>query len=235
MGPGITAPRTQIPHRTIFLQRGEKYLAQGRSIAGQASRDPGSPDPGVLRNGLLMGKITTVVNGLGVVGYFAPSVYGVTTNAEAAGSVAVEMSAAVAAEIVRRRGGTGTFKIAGPPTANGASVVETVTYSAINTSTGVATVTAIANAFVAGSLIMPTDGSEDMLTFIDDLSYGGVQVVDETNNSVVSLPFPRVPIEGVVHSANILPVWPSDLGVQQYIMSKLNGTGGNQYTFDHRM
>ena len=46
-----------------------------------------------------------------------------------------------AAELVRRIGATGTFKLTGPPTAGGAVVTQTVTFSAVNTSTGAITIT----------------------------------------------------------------------------------------------
>src|SRR5262245_53159828 len=96
--PGIAAARTA-SHRAVFLHRSETFLPQGRIIAGDASRDPGNtPDLGVLRAGLLMGKISTVINGLGAVGKYAPSVIGVTSNAEAAASTLIEANAATLAE-----------------------------------------------------------------------------------------------------------------------------------------
>src|SRR5262245_28189078 len=113
MAPGVGTARTA-SHRALFLQRSETFLAGGRIISGQCSRDPGNADIGCLRIGLLMGKISTVVNSLGTVGMYAPSVYGVTTNAEAIGSTAIEASAAVVTELVRRRGSSGTFKLTGP-------------------------------------------------------------------------------------------------------------------------
>jgi hypothetical protein len=134
--PGISAARTAT-HRSLFLQRSETFLAQGRTIDGTKSRDPGNTgDIDVLRAGMLMGMITSG-------GKWAPSILGVTTNAEAATSTTIETSAATALELSRRVGTTGTFKLTGPPAAAGTVRTLTATYSAVNTSTGAITVTAL--------------------------------------------------------------------------------------------
>src|SRR5579872_45580 len=105
--PGVGVPRTA-SYRTIFLQRSESFLAQGRLISGACSRDPGNSDVSTLRAGLLMGKIASVVNSLGVVGAYAPSILGVTTNAQSVGDTSIVASAAVVTELVRRCGASGT-------------------------------------------------------------------------------------------------------------------------------
>lgn len=222
--PGVRAAKTAT-HRLAF--RGgylQDVLPQGKIIDGSKSRDPGNTgDVHVLRAGLLMGKITSG-------GKYAPSVLGVTTNAEAVGSTSIEVSAAVAVELVRRVGATGTFKLLGPSSANGVIGVETVTYSAVNTTTGAVTVTAIAGHYVAGSLVLPTDGSEEPLTLIPDGS--GLRVTDLDGTSL-DVPFPEMPISGVVESANILPAWPSDTSLQAWIVSRLSQAAGGKFTFAH--
>lgn len=233
-GPvGVAAARTA-SHRALFLQRSETFLAQGKFIAGACSRDPGNTgDVNVLRIGLLMGKISTVVNSLGAVDQYAPSVLGVTTNAEAVGSVAIETSAAVVTELVRRCGASGTFKLTGPPTANGVVVTETVTYS--SAATTIIVVTAISNAFVAGSFIQPTDGSETTLAFVPDTEGYGILTTDIDGASVTSVDFPKLPVSGIVDSSQLLPAWPSDTSLQAWIVARLNDGAGGQYVFDHRM
>jgi hypothetical protein len=119
-------------------------LPVGRYIAGDASRDPGnSPQTGRLRAGTLMGKIASVVNSLGTVGWYAPSVIDVTAGALTGTGTSITLSAAGAAELNRRCGASGTFTLTGPPAANGVARSITVTYSAINLTTGVVTVTAV--------------------------------------------------------------------------------------------
>lgn len=227
--PGIRAPKTA-QHRMVT--RGGWYpeiLPQGKTIAGACSRDPGnSPDITRLRAGLLMGKIGSVVNSLGTVGYYAPSVFGVTTNPEAVGSTSIEASAAVVTEILRRCGATGTFKMTGPGTAGGPIVTETVTYSAASATAF--TVTAIANNFIAGSFIQPTDGSEDILSFLPS---GFPIMATDFDGTSQNVEMPEVPIECVIDSTQLLPVWPSDASLQEWIVSRLNRASGGKFTFSH--
>lgn len=226
---GMRAAKTVL-HRMIT--RGgwiPDILPQGRVIAGACSRDPGNTtDVTRLRAGLLMGKITTVVNSLGTVGYYAPSVLGVTTNAEAVGSTSIQASAAVVTELVRRAGSTGTFTLIGPGSAGGVVVSETVTYSAAS-STNI-TVTAISNPFIAGSFISPTDGSQDPLTFLP--SGTPIQATDFNGDSL-DVQFAELPIGCVVDSAMLLPAWPSDASLQEWIASRLTRASGGKFTFSH--
>lgn len=222
MNPGIASARTA-RHRALFLQRSETFLAAGQLIDGAKSRDPSNTESIVnLQIGLMMGKVTSG-------GLYAPSVLGVTTNAEAVGSTAIEATAAVVTEIGRRIGATGTFKLTGPPTANGIVETETVTYSGLSGTT--ITCTALTRAFVAGSFIQPTDGSETPRTFIPDIEAYGIPVVDRDGNSLSVVDFPKVPISGVVDCSMILPVWPSDTSLRQWIKSRMNDIGGGQFVF----
>lgn len=228
--PGVGVPRTS-SYRTIFLQRSESFLAQGRYISGECSRDPGnSPDVTSLRAGLLLGRISTVVNSLGVVGAYAPSIMGLTTNAEAIGSTAIEASAAVVTELVRRCGASGTFKLTGPATAGGAVQTETVTYSAASGTS--ITVTGISNAYIAGSFIQPTDGSDTPLTFIPDCDGYGIYVLDANLASLSVVDFPRMPVSGIVDASQLLPVFPSDASLRSWLFARLNDVFGGQFVFD---
>lgn len=224
---GMRAGKTVL-HRVVT--RGgtiPDILPEGRIIAGACSRDPSNTvDVTRLQAGLLMGKITTVVNSLGTTTYYAPSVYGVTTNAEAAGSTSIQATAAVVAEIVRRRGATGTFKIMGPGSAGGTLQTETVTYSAGATTN--LTVTAIVNNYIAGSFLLPTDGSEDPLTFIPN--GWPIQSVDY-DGANLDVEFGEVPIGCTIDGTQLLPVWPTDASLQQWIISRLDRQGGGKYVF----
>lgn len=204
-------------------------LPRGRIIAGGCSRDPGNTtDVTRLRAGLIMGKIGTVVNSLGTVGFFAPSILGVTTNAEAVGATTIEASAAVVTELVRRCGSSGTFNLIGPGSSGGVVVQELVTYSAAS-STNI-TVTAIANNFIAGSFICPTDGSQEPLAFIPD-GYP-VKVTNDAGTSQ-DIEWPTVPVSMVVDSSQLLPAWPSDTSLQAWLVSQLNRAAGGKFVFDH--
>ena len=104
-----------------------------------------------------------------------------------------------------------------------------MTYSAVNVTTGVITVTAIANPFVSGSFVQPTDGSETPLTFIPD-GYG-LKCTDNDSLSI-DIPFPEVPIGGMIESSQLIN-WPSDTSLRAWIMSRLNDIAGGTFRFDH--
>jgi len=219
--PGVRSGITS-SHRNVLRQGEYSFLAQGKIIDGSLSRDPGNTgDVDCLRAGLLMGKITSG-------GKYAPSMFGVTTNAEAVGSTSIEAAAGVITELVRRVGSTGTFKLVGPPTANGSVASETVTYSAASGTT--ITVTAIVNAYVAGSFIMATDGSETPITFIPD-GYP-LKVTDSSGSSVSSVEFPQVPVGGILDASQLIN-WPSDTSLQSWIINRLNDAAGGKFVFDH--
>lgn len=111
--------------------------AGGGTIEGTKARDAGNTDTiRLLRVGKLMGKITAS-------GYYANSIIGKSTGAITASGTTLASSAAIATELVRRIGATGTFKLTGPPSAAGTVRTLTATYSAVNTTTGDITITAL--------------------------------------------------------------------------------------------
>lgn len=136
--PGLIAERSATPRR-ILVGGLPTLLPVSKVIDGSKARDPlNTGDLDVLRNGLLLGKITSG-------GKYAPSILGVLAAAYDASADTTEMtvSAATAVELVRRIGSSGTFKLTGPPAASGTVQTVTVTYSAVDTTTGVITVTAL--------------------------------------------------------------------------------------------
>jgi hypothetical protein len=167
--PILSRPRIgserRIAHRTVSRQGFWDFIANGGVVDGTKSRDQGNTDDvALLRPGLLMGKVTTG-------GKWAPSAFGLTAAAYASGT-SMTLSVAAATELNRRVGASGTFKVTGPPSAAGVVRTTTVTYSAVNTTTGVATITAlganqveqinIAPASTAGNLqltVQKTDGT----------------------------------------------------------------------------
>lgn len=222
--PGMATPITAF-HRALFLQRSETFLAQGRIIDGTLSRDPGnSPNVGSLRAGLLMGRVTATFK-------WAPAVIGPLTAPALAGAVSLTVDATTVTELVRRLGSSGTLTLTGPPIANHTAISETVTYSAASGTT--ITTTATVNAFVSGAFIGPVDGSQVPLSFIDDWDYP-LLVVDQTGVSISNVDYPRVPVSGIINSLQILPVWPTDTGLQNWIKANLNGLDGGQYVFSDR-
>ncbi|HYH67513.1 MAG TPA: hypothetical protein VD866_22640 [Urbifossiella sp.] len=134
--PGI-GTRSSISHRIVSQDGNFVWLPGGGIIDGAKARDPGNTDDTLaLRAGLPMGRVTAS-------GKYANSFLGVTSGALTNSGTTVTVSAAQAAEIVRRVGLTGTLYLIGPPTAAGTVRVLTATYSAVNTTTGAITITAL--------------------------------------------------------------------------------------------
>ncbi|MEM7227250.1 MAG: hypothetical protein AAF432_00400 [Planctomycetota bacterium] len=223
--PGIKSGSEAVQRIVRKSDQGVRWANGYQIIDGANARDTGNTgDTDVLRAGMVMGKITSG-------GKYAPSFLGALAALHDTAVVTTTMTvpAAVAAEIVRRIGSSGTFKITGPPTAAGTVATETVTFSAVNTSTGAITITATSADFVAGSFIQPTDGSETPKCLVDD-GYG-IQVTDHDNLDT-DVEFPKPLIGGMLDSSQIID-WPSDTSLQAWLVGQLNADGLGTFTFDH--
>lgn len=212
--PGMPVAQT-VNYRRILRQGEYTYLASSKTIDSTKARDWNNPDiTTVLEAGLLMGKITTG-------GLYANSILGVSKNAYTSGGTTITVSVASAVEIVRRIGNSGNLNYAGPPTANGTmAVLGPIAFSAVNTTTGAITTSTLAANMVAGGLVLPTDGSQNPITFIPD----GYPVNLLNNLGVaVNVPFAKIPIAGVVQFSQILN-WPTDTSIEAWIIDNLNGT-----------
>jgi hypothetical protein len=217
--PAVYTSRSVAP-RNIFKSGTPAFYPSLATLDGTKSRDTGNDRVAVLRAGLLMGKVTSG-------GKYAASVLGVTTNAEASGSTSIQAAAAVVTELVRRVGASGTFKLIGPPTAGGTVAVETVTYSAAS-GTDI-TVTATTAAFVAGSLICPTDGSETPTQLLTP-QYG-VPVTNEFGDSLDQTM--RLLRGGDIDVTQIVN-YPSDASLKAWVKAALRTLGGELTFSDDR-
>ena len=220
--PGVRSDRTATP-RIVVISSGV-YLPAGKIIDASNARDPlNTGDLDVLRAGLVMGKITAS-------GLYAPSILGVLASAyTGVGTTVTSMtvSAATAVEIVRRLGAAATFKLTGPPSAAGTVATTTVTYSAVNVTTGVITVTDPNVNAIAGSYIQPTDGSESPLCLIGD-GYG-IKVTD-IDSADVDCPFPNALIGGIIDASQIVN-YPSDTSLLTWLKTT-NLNAQCQFTYD---
>lgn len=160
--PRVTAEK-QANHRSVsqFL----RYAPSGRILDGTKTRDANNDTIKAIRAGTLLGKITSG-------GKYTNAVIGVL-DADYDGSTSLTLDTAPeAVELVRRIGATGTFTLTGPPTAAGTVRSLTMTYSAVNTTTKVVTVTA-ANVNEVQTVNLVTAGTGGSLRLI-------VQKVDGT-------------------------------------------------------
>lgn len=145
--PNVGLPKfgtaKSVRNRIISADGYMKYMPVGGIIDGTKTRNPFNSgiatDTAAYRDleaGLLMGRVTSG-------GKWANSVIGVTQGAILTAGTTLSLTAAAAVELVRRQGATGTFTVTGPPTAAGTVRTLTVTYSAVNTTSGDVTITAM--------------------------------------------------------------------------------------------
>ena len=210
---GFLPETTWTPKTFLDQQSGRLNLEIGGIINGSASRDAtNSMDTSSLFPGLLMGLRSSD-------SLWAPSIIGPTTASASASATTITVGAAMAVELVRRVGGSGTFKIVGPPTSGGTVASETVTYSAVNTSSGAITCTAITNAYISGAFVQPLDGSQTILGILNQETR--TTDINGNNQNVV---LGSLVVGGVVKSSQ-LTNWPSDTSLRAYIKAALRAVG----------
>jgi hypothetical protein len=226
--PGIGNTYTAQPFLPFLdNDRGAEYLDGGRFISA-FSRDWNNPNlPTLLTPGLIMGKISAAVGNIPAtdVGNYAPMILGVTTANTTNGGTTVTVSAAQAAALVARVGGSGTntISIVGPPTAGGTVAQQTLTYSAVNTTTGVITVSATSAAYVTGSIIVGTDGTQLPKGLLGGVEYG-LPVVDPAGNAVTAQ-MPRLHVAGQIVGARVPGLLSGDASTITYVKGLLNASG----------
>ena len=137
LGTPGSAVSDQVTFSTIWLNGVGDCKPGGGLINVAETRDTGnSSGVGILRTGLLMSYYAAGKD-------YANWILGVTTGALTGAGTSITISAAGAAELVRKGGATGTFVLTGPEAVAGTTRQVTVTYSAVDTTTGVVTITAI--------------------------------------------------------------------------------------------
>lgn len=219
--PGVRAI-IPVEFKNVFLGNWEWYLPGGKLIDGANSRDSGNTGYlNVLRPGLLMGKATSG-------GKYRPMILGVNQSAYTSGGTSLTVTAAQAVEIVRRVGSTGNLTYIGPPSAAGTvAIISSVAYSAVNTSTGVLTVTSLGANLIAGGLVCATDGTHLPLTMIPPGA--GVNVYDSLGTAQ-DTPFERMPVGGTIEVAQI-PYWPTDTSLIQWMKDYLSRTSAGKFVY----
>ncbi len=214
IGSSVTAQKNNVSRDGHIT-----YFPGGAVIEGSATRDPNNTASVLsIRGGTLMGKISASK-------YYANSIIGVVASAYTSGGTSLTIGAAEAVELVRRQGSSGTFTLNGSATAGGTLTTDTVTYSAVNTTTGVITITDIAANRIAGSFVGPTDGSQTPLTFIGDR----YPLLIPSDSSDVS--YPWLPISAIVDTATIIN-WPTDTTLRTFIRTSLSTLIGGKFVFD---
>lgn len=215
--PGIQGAYNAQPRDIFYSKRDLATFIPGPvTLDGIASSNPqNTPYVAYLFGGMPVGRETTS-------GQYATSILGTTSVSYTSGGTSLTVSAATATELVRRIGSSGTFKTVGPPTANGTVATTTTTFSAVNTTTGVITVTSLGVDKVAGSFISPTDGSEIIVTLIADI--WPVQCVAADQITRIAVYDPMLWAGGGI--INTPYIWaggsyPTDTSLQAYIKAAI--------------
>jgi hypothetical protein len=212
--PGVVGNYTSQPREVFYSGRQfAEFWAPPVTVDGTNSSNPSNaPYTWLLWAGMPMGRITAS-------GKYANSILGLTAAAVASAATSITTDVNTAAEIVRRIGASGTFKLTGPPAASGTVATQVVTYSAINTTTGVITCTALSAAAVAASLIQPTDGSEAVLTLLCETD--GLQVIDQTHTNRVDVFCGTLLAGGGTINTGMIVNYPSDPSLKTYVKAAL--------------
>lgn len=145
--PNVGLPKfgtaKSVRNRIVSADGYMRYMPVGGIIDGTKTRDAFNTNISTdsnayrdLESGLLMGRVTSG-------GKWANSVIGVSQGALTGAGTTLSLTAIAAVELVRRQGATGTFTLTGPKAAAGTVRSLTVTYSAVNTTTGDVTITAL--------------------------------------------------------------------------------------------
>lgn len=206
--------------RDIFYSEADKaqYFSPPPAIDGTASGNAANaPYSWLLWAGQVVGRETSS-------GKYATSIMGQSTASYTSGATSLTTDVNTAAELVRRVGTSGTFSLIGPPSAAGTVASATVTYSAVNLSTGVITVSNIGANYISGSWIGPTDGSQlsggsSIYTLLAEIN--GVKVADVLNTTRVDAFTNRLWAGGGIINTSLIVNYPSDTSMITYLKTKI--------------
>jgi hypothetical protein len=215
--PGVVGNYDSQPREVFYSGRQfAQFWAPPVTVDGTNSSNPlNTPYTWLLWAGTPMGRITATAK-------YANSILGLSTVAAASAATSVTTDVNTAAEIVRRIGASGTFKLTGPPATAGIVATQVVTFSAVNTTTGVITCTALSAAAVSGSLIQPTDGSETIITLLCEVD--GLQIVDQTHTNRVDVFCGTLLAGGGTINTGMIVDYPSDPSLKAYVKAALRTT-----------
>jgi hypothetical protein len=215
--PGVQPTFTAIPREVFYANKQfAQYVASPVTVDGTLSSNPlNAPFTWLLFAGTAMGRVTST-------GKYANSIIGCISAAYAhAGATPTVLNTDVntAAEIVRRIGTSGTFKLTAPPAAGGTVATQVITYSAVNLTTGAITITAGSADAIGGGYIQPTDGSETIVTLICD-PYG-TKVVDQLNTTRVDVFDAQLLAAGGTINTGVIVNYPTDVSLKAWFKAAI--------------
>jgi hypothetical protein len=221
--PGVRAMGSITPRCIHTNPQLRRYAPSFYFLDGNLSRDRGNSPTSLIRCGMILGKVT-------ITGLYAPTIIGVTQSAYTSGATSLTVAAADAVEIARRVGASGNLSSYAPPTSTGVVAVKAITFSAVNQSTGVLTVSDIGANVAAGTPIISTDGSGVALTIFDNDQGYPMDVLD-TGGASINQPISRFLVGGDLYANQIIDLTSLNASAEAYIKAQLNANGAT-FTFD---
>lgn len=212
--PGVLTSYTATPRELFYNNRLLANFIPGPvtvdgTASGNAQNDPYS---WLLFAGMPMGRVTSS-------GKYATSIIGLTTASALSSATSFTVSTAAAKELVRRIGSSGSCKIVSPPSAGGTVATLSVTYSAVNTSTGVVTCSALSAAVISGAIVAPADGSQTPVTLTCD-PYG-LKVIDAVNTTRVDVFDAQLWAGGGIVNTGMIVDYPSDTSLIAWLKAAI--------------
>ncbi len=215
--PGVLQTYLATPRELFFANRQfAQFVAAPVTIDGTLSSNPlNAPYTWMLYAGTAMGRVTAT-------GKYANSILGTITSAyghSGGSSTTLTTDVNTAAEIVRRLGTSGTLKLTGPPAAGGTVATQTVTYSAVNLTTGAITITTLAADAISGAFIQPVDGSENIVTLLCDA--WGKKVTDQLNSTRVDVFESQLLAAGGTINTGVIVNYPADVSLKAWVKAAI--------------
>ena len=215
--PGVQSTSYFATPREVFY--GNRQFAQllplPITIDGTLSSNPGNaPYAWLLFAGTLMGRQSTSRK-------YRNSVIGLSSAAAVSTDTTITSDANTVAEVARLIGlasGNVALTLTGPPTSGGVVAATSVTASAASATT-ITLTGQIGAAKIAGSLLQPADGSQQITTLLCDL--WGQKIVDGSNTTRVDVFAAQLwNGGGIINSQNIVN-YPADASLIAYIKAAL--------------
>jgi hypothetical protein len=134
--PGLRTERVFQPRDIMITGTNVEDIPHGCAIDGSKTRDPNNAGwTHIVQSGKVFGRITSS-------GLWAPSILGLTVAALTTTATLISVSPATATEINRRIGSTGSAVLVSSPTTTGTVALTTFSFTAVDTTNGVLTITA---------------------------------------------------------------------------------------------
>ena len=226
--PGVGTTKTAQYRQILWSADDVQFVPGGVVVDGSISRDPGNTnwEQGTAGRALL-GQVTSSNK------YAPPRSARCLPPTATARATQLTVDPATAVELARRiqSAGGSSFNLTGPAATGGTVQTLAVSFSAIDTTTGVVTITPLGSTglFAAGSLVQPVDGSQTILGILGEP--WGLLVTDAENRAInLDVRCGRLVIGGKIDPALLID-YPADPAIRAWLKSQLRANTGGTFIF----